>query len=45
MMSEEVPAFYKPFLLKDGERIPFPKPTKQLRTLRRRKGKAQEGED
>jgi len=45
MMSDDVPAFYKPFLLKDGERIPFPKPTKQLRTLRRRKGKAHEGED
>jgi hypothetical protein len=44
MMSEEVPAFYKPALLKDGVRMPFPKPTKQLRTLRRRKGK-QEGED
>jgi len=45
MMSEEVPAFYKPVLLRDGVRVPFPKPTKQLRTLRRRKGKEQEGED
>jgi len=44
MMSEEVPAFYKPVLLKDGVRIEFPKPTKQLRTLRRRKGKQGEGE-
>jgi len=38
MMSENVPAFYKPVLLEDGVRIPFPKPTKQLGTLRRRKG-------
>jgi hypothetical protein len=44
LMCEEVPAFYKPVLLKDGVRIEFPKPTKQLRTLRRRKGKQQEGE-
>jgi len=44
LMCEEVPAFYKPVLLKDGVRIEFPKPTKQLRTLRRRKGKKGEGE-
>jgi hypothetical protein len=45
LMSDEVPAFYKPVLLKDGVRIPFPKPTKQLRTLRRRKAKVRDGED
>jgi len=46
LMSEDVPAFYKPVLLEDGVRIPFPKPTKQLRTLRRRKAKEQqEGEE
>jgi len=44
LMCDDVPAFYKPVLLKDGERIEFPKPTKQLRTLRRRKAKQQEGE-
>jgi len=44
LMCEEVPAFYKPVLLKDGVRIEFPKPTKQLRTLRRRNAKQQEGE-
>jgi len=45
LMGEDVPAFYKPVLLEDGVRIPFPKPTKQLRTLRCRKSKVQEGED
>jgi len=45
LMGEEVPAFYKPVLLLDGVRIPFPKPTKQLRTLRCRRTKLQEGED
>jgi len=45
LMSEEVPAFYKPVLLKDGARLPFPKPTKQLRTLRRRKAKMLDCED
>mmetsp|Transcript_22741 Transcript_22741/g.60847 ORF Transcript_22741/g.60847 Transcript_22741/m.60847 type:complete len:470 (-) Transcript_22741:314-1723(-) len=42
MMSEEVPAFYKPVLLRDGVRIPFPRPTKAL--PRRRKVKGQEGQ-
>jgi len=45
LMSEEVPAFYKPVLFEDGVRIPFPKPTKQLRTLRRRKAKVQDEDD
>jgi len=46
LMSEDVPAFYKPVLLEDGVRSPFPEPTKQLRTLRRRKAKGeQEGEE
>ncbi|CAK0885878.1 unnamed protein product [Prorocentrum cordatum] len=44
LMCDDVPTFYKPVLLKDGVRIEFPKPTKQLRTLRRRKAKQQEGE-
>jgi len=44
LMCEDVPAFYKPVLLEDGVRIPFPKPTKQLRTLRCRKAKGEEGE-
>jgi len=35
-MRDGVPAFYKPVLLKDGLRIPFPKPTKPLRTMRHR---------
>jgi hypothetical protein len=45
LMSEEVPAFYKPVLLKDGVRIPFPKPTKPLGKLTRRRGKARDGAD
>jgi len=44
LMCEEVASFYKPVLLKDGVQIEFPKPTKPLRTLRRRKGKETEGE-
>jgi hypothetical protein len=45
-MRDAVPAFYKPVLLKDGVRIPFPKPTKPLRTLRHRNFKrGLEGDD
>jgi len=42
LMSDDVPAFYKPVLLRDGVRIPFPRPTKAL--PRRRKVKGQEGQ-
>jgi len=45
LMSQDVPAFYKPVLLEDGVRVSFPEPTKQLRTLRRRKNKGEEGEE
>jgi len=45
LMSQDVPAFYKPVLLEDGVRVSFPEPTKQLRTLRRRKTKGEEGEE
>jgi hypothetical protein len=48
-MRDDVPAFYKPVLLKEGVRVPFPKPTKPLRTLRRcargAHNEGQEGED
>jgi hypothetical protein len=36
VMSESVPDECKPLLLQDGLRVPFPLPTKQLRTPRRR---------
>ncbi|CAK0812501.1 unnamed protein product [Prorocentrum cordatum] len=36
LMTDEVPAFYKPVLLKDGVRIAFPRPTTPLRAPRRR---------
>jgi hypothetical protein len=45
LMSEGVPAFYKPVLMKDGVRIPFPKPTKPLGKMTRRRGKARDGVD
>jgi len=35
-MRDDVPAFYKPVLLKGGVRVPFPRPTKPLRTMRQR---------
>jgi len=47
-MREGVPAIYKPVLLKDGVRRPFPKPTKPLpqdRSQRYRNGRKQDGED
>ncbi|CAK0799713.1 unnamed protein product [Prorocentrum cordatum] len=41
-MRDNVPTFYKPVLLKDGVRIPFPKPTKPLRAMRHRNFQEQE---
>jgi len=34
LMSDDVPAFFKPVLLKNGVRIPFPQPTKKVRPRR-----------
>jgi len=34
VMRDDVPAFYKPVLLKDGVRVPFPRPTKPARKPR-----------
>jgi hypothetical protein len=30
LMSDDVPAIYKPVLLKDGVRVPFPQPTRKV---------------
>jgi hypothetical protein len=38
IMRDEVPDGFKPTLLADGCPIPFPRPTKDLRSLRFRKG-------
>merc|ERR1712048_1120734 len=37
IMHESVPDKYKPGLYKEGERIPFPAPTKQIKAPRKRK--------
>lgn len=34
IMGDSVPRAYKPALFRDGEQVPFPEPTKQLRALR-----------
>jgi len=41
IMGPEVPGFYKPALFKDGERMPFPKPTQKLRPLKSRRSRNQ----
>ena len=45
LMSDDVPAFFKPVLLKNGVRISFPQPTKKLRSRREYKDSELEGED
>lgn len=39
VMHEHVPDEYKPMLLSDGERLPFPPPTKKIRAPRIRPGR------
>jgi len=42
LMSDDVPAFFKPVLLKNGVRIPFPQPTKKVKPRRAYKGQGPE---
>jgi len=41
IMGPDVPAFYKPALLEDGVRVPFPEPTRKLRALKSRRSRNQ----
>ncbi|CAK0889759.1 unnamed protein product [Prorocentrum cordatum] len=45
LMSDDVPAFFKPVLLKNGVRIPFPQPTKKVRPRREYKDQRLDSEE